>query len=105
MKDLDTLLRDDAARGIADDGFARRVMHALPARAAASPRWLRPTLVMGSAVVGSALAVAFAPPLESPAMAIVELYTRGAASPAALAALALAAALLASCIVVAFDTE
>ena len=105
MKDIETLLRDDAARGIADDGFSRRVMRALPARASASPRWLRPALVMGSAVVGSVLAIAFAPPLESPALAIVELYTRGAASPAALAALALAGALLVSCVIVAMDAD
>ena len=106
MKDIDSLLRADAARDVADDGFARRVMRALPAHASrASPRWLRPALVMGSAIVGSGLAIALAPPLESPAMAIVELYTRGAASPAALAALALAGALLVSCVVVAFDSD
>ena len=105
MKDIDRLLRDDAAKGLADEGFSRRVMRALPARTSASPRWLRPALVMGSAVVGSAIAIEFAPPLESPAMAIIELHTRGAASPAALAALALAGALLLSCVVVAFDPD
>ena len=105
MKDLDTLLRDDAARGLPDDGFAHRAMKALPRRAAPAPRWLRPALVMGSAVVGSALAIAFAPPLESPSLAIVELFTSGAPSPAAWAALALAGALLLSCVVVALDSD
>lgn len=105
MKDIDTLLHEDGRRDMPDDGFSRRVMRALPPPAVASPRWFRPALVMGSAVMGSAIAIAFAPPLESPAMAIVELCTRGAASPAALAALALAGALLASCVVVAFDSD
>jgi len=105
MKDIDTLLRNDAAQGVADDGFTRRVLGALPSRPRAPARWLRPALVMGSAVVGSALAIAFAPPLESPSMAIVELLTAGTPSPAAWAALALAGALLVSCLVVAFDAE
>ena len=106
MKDIDSLLRADAAREVADDGFSGRVMRALPGHAArATPRWLRPALVMGSAIVGSGLAIAFAPPLESPAMAIVEFYTRGAPSTSAWAALALAGALLASCLVVAFADD
>lgn len=105
MKDIDRILHGDAARGLADEGFTRRVMGALPSHAGAQARWLRPALVMGSAIVGSALAIAFAPPLESPSMAIVELFTAGAPSPAAWAALALAGALLVSCVVVAIDSD
>ena len=105
MKDIDTWLREDAARGVADPGFDRRVLRALPRPAASRARWLRPALVMGSAVAGSVLAIAFAPPLGSPAAAIADLFAGGSLPPAAWAAFALAGALLVSSLVVAFDTE
>ena len=104
MKDLETLLREDAARIRADAGFTNRVLHALPARRHA-PRWLRPALVMGSAVTGSALAVAFAPAVESPLVALSEWLGAGAASPAAVASLAIGAVLLASAVVIALDAD
>ena len=104
MKDIDTLLRDDARRGLGDDGFTRRVMGALPVPRQA-PRWVRPALVLGSAVAGCALAVAFAPGLESPSQGLLELMTRGTMSPAALAAIAIGAVLLASGVVLAMDAD
>ena len=104
MKDLDTLLRDDAARGLPDGGFSARVMSALPAPRAA-PSWMRPALVFGSAVAGSVLAAVLAPGFESPALAFSEWLRGGTPSPTALASLAIGGVLLASVVVVALDTE
>ena len=104
MNDLDTLLGRDAAQPVPDLGFTRRVLDALPPPRSA-PSWLRPVLVLGSAVVGSGLAAAFAPRMESPSMAIAEWMSNGVVSPAAITALAIGGALLLSGLVIAFDSE
>jgi len=104
MKDLDALLREDAASRHDDGGFTERVMRALPRRRRTS-RWLRPALVMGSAITGSALAIAFAPGFESPSVALWEWIRAGTLSPAAVASLAVGAVLLASAVVIALDTD
>lgn len=56
---LETLLRDDARRQphIADDGFAARVISALPAPHKAAPRWLVPA----AGVFGAAAALGLTP--------------------------------------------
>jgi len=61
MNDIDRLLHDDARAGLPDNGFSARVMGALPPRAPAQSGWLTPALVFGSAALGSALAIVFAP--------------------------------------------
>jgi hypothetical protein len=104
MKDLEKLFREDAAQALADDGFSDRVMSALPPRRRTS-RWLRPALVMGSAIAGSAIAVVCAPAVESPIAALSEFIGAGMATPAAMALLAIGAVLLASAVVIALDTD
>ena len=59
-------MRHDARIELPDDGFAARVIGVLPARAAPQARaWLRPALVMGSALLGCALAVTLSPQAAS----------------------------------------
>jgi hypothetical protein len=103
MKDLDTLLRDDARAPMDDAGFTARVMQALPARAPRASPWLRPALVMGSAAVGSALAVLLAPVRVLGGFA--ELAQWHAPNAAALSALAIAGVLLASAVILATDLD
>jgi hypothetical protein len=57
---IEKILREDAARPLADGGFTRRVMDTLPVRQARHISWLRPALMMGSAALGGALAAAIA---------------------------------------------
>jgi hypothetical protein len=104
MKDLDALLREDAGRQLDDGGFTARVLGALPSHRRTS-RWLRPALVMGSAVTGSALALAFAPAFESPSIALWEWIGSGTLSPAAVTSLAIGLVLLASAVVIALDSD
>ncbi|HUP30164.1 MAG TPA: hypothetical protein VM122_08335 [Usitatibacter sp.] len=103
MNDIDTLLRDDARAALDDAGFTARVMGALPARAPQPRAWLRPVLVMGSAAVGSALAVALAP--AGLLGGFAEIIQWRAATPAALSALAISGALLASAVILATDLD
>ena len=56
---LDALLRDQNPY-LKDDGFTARVIATLPARRR-SLAWLRPTLLLGSSVVGAFLAVRWLP--------------------------------------------
>src|SRR5258708_12134104 len=58
---LDLLLRADAGNVISDAGFSARVLSALPPARAPARAWLKPALVLGSAALGSVLAVAFVP--------------------------------------------
>jgi hypothetical protein len=104
MNDLDSLLREDASQPLADGGFTPRVMAALP-RARSAPAWLRPTLVFGSAALGSVLAAAFAPKLESPWLGIMDYITSGAISSAALTTLTVGVVLLVSAMVLVLDAE
>jgi hypothetical protein len=102
---LDRLLRDDARVAIADDGFTRRVMGALPARAPRLNPWLKPVLVLGSTALGCALAAAFAPADNNVVQGFLDLATMRGFTPAAFTGLAMAGALLISAIVLAVDTE
>ena len=104
MKDLDTLLREDASRPLPDAGFTARVLGALPAPRRA-PAWMRPALVLGSAVTGSALAAMLAPRTESFSLGIAEFLSSGMVTPATLTALAIGGTLLLSALVLAFDSD
>lgn len=105
MTDIDTLLRRDAGRDFPEGGFTERVMAALPARAPARRDWLRPALVMGSALLGSALAVVLSPAVESPVGALGQWLASGSVSTGAMATLAIGGALLLSAVVLAFDAD
>jgi hypothetical protein len=104
---LDRLLRADAARdAIADEGFTARVIAALPPAPVRAPRpWLTPLLVAGSAALGSALAVAFAPEGGGLLQGYVDLIHQRAATPAAITSLAVMGALALSALVLAVDAE
>jgi hypothetical protein len=103
MNDLDRLLRHDARQEIPDDGFGRRVMGALPARAARERAWLRPVLVMGSALAGCVLAVVLSPDASSVFHGFEDLVRLKAGTSAAIGGLAACGALLLSGIVLALE--
>jgi hypothetical protein len=102
---LDEILRNDARHGVSDDGFTARVMGALPPHAARSRRWLQPALVLGSTVLGCGLAALLAPGDFNIAQGFLDLARLRGFTPAALAGLAMAAALLVSAVVLAVETE
>jgi len=103
MNDLDKLLRDDARIELGDDGFSARVMQSLPASPARTRPWLKPSLVMGSAAIGSLLAVAFSPLGSAVVVGFWDLMHLRTGSPGAVASLALCGALLASAVVLALE--
>ena len=105
MMDIDNLLRGDARNFVADEGFAARVMDALPRRASRAPAWMRPALVAGAALTGSALAVTLAPAGVSLRAGFADILQLGTVTPAALSAIAIAATLLVSALVLALDPE
>ena len=102
---LDRILRHDAATTRpGDDAFVRRVMEALPARRGARA-WTTPMLVMGSAALGSVLAMALAPVPGGVVQAALDIAHLHMATPAALTVIGIAAALLASAVVLAADPD
>lgn len=103
MSKLDRLLRHDAQIELPDEGFGARVMAALPVRAPAARPWLKPALVMGSAAVGSALAVALSPLGATLFASFQDLMFLRTASQGAVAGLAICGALLLSALVLAFE--
>ena len=105
MKTIDELLRADAAQAIPDNGFSERVMARLPAARPRQRAWWRPALVLGSALLGSVLAVVLSPAIESPVAAMRDILAYGVLSRAAVTALAIGGVLLASALVVAFDPD
>jgi hypothetical protein len=102
---LDRLLRRDAQVALPDDGFTARVMLALPAQEATHHAWLTPVLILGSAALGSALAIAFAPAGANVVQGFFDIVVSRSLTPAAVAGLGMTAALLLSAIVLALDTE
>ena len=58
---LDRQLRADARVTLQDDGFASRVLAALPLPVPRMNPWLKPALVLGSTAVGGLLATLLAP--------------------------------------------
>jgi hypothetical protein len=103
MSDLDRLLRHDARLELADEGFTLRVMGALPARVAKERPWLRPALVMGSALAGCVLAVMLSPEASSVFHGFEDLVRLKAGTSAAIGGLAVCGALLLSAVVLAFE--
>ncbi len=103
---LERLLRRDAGIALPDDGFGARVMAALPARAeTAHHAWLKSALVLGSAALGSALAIAFAPAGANVVQGFFDLAASPTLTPAAMTGLAMTGTLLLCAIVLALDTE
>jgi hypothetical protein len=100
---LDRILRRDAAEDVADDGFAARVMAALPPREARRHSGLNPLLVLGSAALGSLLAVAFAPADANILQGMIDIYQRHALTPAAYVSIGMSAILLVSAVILARD--
>lgn len=103
--DIDRLLRDDAKRGVADDGFSLRALHALPPRRPAAAGWLRPALVFGSSALGCVLAVLLSPAAGALVAGFEDVIQLRLASPAAVSGLAIAVVLLASAVVLAIDSD
>ena len=100
---LDRILRHDAAQAIDDGGFTARVMHALPAPRARTSPWLKPALVLGSAALGSILAVALGPADASFVQGFLDIAHMRGATPAMLTALCTSFALLVCAVVLAAD--
>ncbi|MGZ5041711.1 MAG: hypothetical protein ACXWG1_02260 [Usitatibacter sp.] len=101
---LDKLLRRDALAAIDDGGFTARVMQALPPRTAPHAGWLKPALVLGSTALGSALAWLFAPGSVGSMQGFVDLASSHV-TPAAIATLGTAGALVVCAIVLAAHTD
>ena len=102
---LDRILRHDSATARPlDDAFTRRVMEALPPRRGVRA-WTTPLLVMGSAALGSVLAMALAPVPGGVVQAALDIAHLHMATPAALTVIGIAAALLASAVVLAADPD
>ena len=102
---IDRWLREDARRTLADDGFSARVLAALPAPRVRPQPWLKPLLVIGSAALGSALAVLLAPGGLSVAQGFIDLATLRGMTPAAVTGIALSVTLLASALVLALEAD
>lgn len=105
MKDLESLLRADALAPLPDDGFRARTMAALPARSRLPGAWLRPALILGSAALGSAAALLLAPAGASLTQGFADLAQFRALTPAAITALGVGGALLASALVLVLDSD
>ena len=105
MNDIDRLLRDDARATLPDDGFSRRVVAALPPPAAATRTWLRPALVLGSAALGSVLAVLLAPGGFPLLQGFADLVQMRGFTPAAVTGLAMAGALAVSAVVLLAEAD
>ena len=103
---LERILRHDAATAPAgDEAFTRRVMESLPVARRGMRAWTTPLLVMGSAALGSVLAMALAPVPGGVMQAALDIAHLHMATPAALTAIGIAAALLASAVVLAADPD
>jgi len=105
MNDLESLLRDDARAPLADGGFCARTVAALPARNPFPGPWLRPALIFGSAALGSVAALLLAPAGASLMQGFSDLAHLHAFTPAAITALGMGGALLASALVLALDSD
>jgi hypothetical protein len=102
---MDRLLREDAARPLPDDGFTPRVLASLPAAHTARATWWKPALILGSTMLGSVLAMAFAPEGTSLVQGFVDITQSRVLTSAALTGLATCAALLISALVLAADLD
>jgi hypothetical protein len=100
---LDRILRRDAADGIADDNFTTRVMASLPAVQPRRRAGLDPMLVLGSAALGSLLAVAFAPTDANVLQGMIDIYQHHSLTPAAYVSIGMSAILFVSALLLARD--
>jgi hypothetical protein len=96
MNEIEKLLVAHAEAPIADEGFTARMMGALPPRAARERAWLRPVLVLGSAALGSVLALVLAPGDPSLVEGFADLVSLRGLTPAALTGIGMSVALLVS---------
>lgn len=101
----DRVLREDAARKLDDEGFTARVMASLPAHPRSRPGWFKPALVLGSTLLGSVLAMVFAPAGTSLAQGFIDLTRAHALTSSALTGLAICAGLWISAIVLAAEID
>ena len=102
---IEKSLRDDAARPLADAGFTRRVLGALPPPRSARSAWLKPVLVIGSAALGSVLAFTLGPSDLSLIQGFVDLAHSRIGTPSALTGLAMTLTFLVCAVVLASETE
>jgi hypothetical protein len=102
---MDRLLHEDAARSLRDDGFTSRVMASLPAKRGARATWWKPALIVGSTMLGSVLAMAFAPAGTSLVQGFIDITHSRVLTSAALTGLATCAALLICALVLAADVD
>jgi hypothetical protein len=102
---IDRLLREDAARPLPGDGFTPRVLASLPAAHTARATWWKPALILGSTLLGSVLAMAFAPEGTSLVQGFIDITQSRLLTSAALTGLATCAALLISALVLAADVD
>lgn len=102
---MDRLLREDAARALPDDGFTARVLATLPPAHARRATWWKPALILGSTMLGSVLAMAFAPEGTSLVQGFIDITHSRVMTSAALTGLATCAALLISALVLAADVD
>ena len=102
---LDRWLREDAARKLADEGFTARVMASLPAPRRVRTGWFKPALVLGSTMLGSVLAIAFAPAGTSLVQGFIDITRTHALTSSALTGIAICAGLWISAIVLAAEID
>jgi hypothetical protein len=102
---LDRLLQQDAREALADDGFSMRVMRALPPVRSHAPAWITSLLVLGSAALGSILAVAFTPAGFSLLQGFQDLVQMRGMTQAAVGGLAIAGALMLSAVIFATSAD
>ena len=102
---LDKLLRDDARQPLPDGTFTSRVMAALPPVRNRDSSWWKPVLVLGSAALGSALAVILGPSDLSLVQGFVDLAHSRLGTPSALTGLAMSLALVVCAVVLAAETD
>ena len=105
MDKLDRVLNDDARIALDDGGFTHRVMRALPPRAGPAQEWWRPVLLVGSAALGSLLALLFLPSGSALVQGYIDLAQNRGLTPAAVTVITMAVVLAISSIVLAADTD
>ena len=102
---LDKLLREDARQALPDGGFSSRVMSALPPATQRDSLWWKPVLVLGSAALGSALAVLLGPSDLSLVQGFIDLAHSRIGTPSAMTGLAMSLVLVVCAVVLAAETD